>query len=54
MLWTGSTNHLGKMQGTAICVLRDLLPATEPIGDDEGFGCRASHRGQQNALTERL
>ncbi|MGB9145410.1 MAG: hypothetical protein WCC14_06295, partial [Acidobacteriaceae bacterium] len=42
------------MNGAARGVLRDLLAATEAIGDEEGFGRGVADRGQKDALAEDL
>src|ERR1051325_1987160 len=43
--------HLGEVQGTPAGRLGDLLATAEAVGDDQRFGRRLAHGGQQGALT---
>ncbi len=41
---------LSQVQRLAVRGLRNLLPATESVGNDQGFFRRAAHGGKQHAL----
>src|SRR5712691_723157 len=44
----------GQVDGLPSGSLEDLLPATEPIGDNQCIRGRVAHRGQQHTFADRL
>jgi len=54
MLRLSGGKDFGEVHGAARGVLRDLLAATEAIGDEESVGRGAADGGQQDAFTEDL